>query len=161
MKKILVIAVLLAIAGGLYYFFILRPENIAIVGNDINNAKNSVVATTDAGIDSAVQSAFKGVGSIAPIYYVQNGRNYGVSSEQNICNDTTNATSLGNIIAQIQKYTNAVSCTAAIDYPSRSFTITAPSKVSVGQYFCTDQSGVVGLIPNLSSGTFIQGVKCK
>ena len=161
MKNILIIVILLAIAGGLYYFFILKPENITTVSNDITNAKNSVVATTNVGIDSAIQSAFKGVGDVAPVYYVQNNRNYGASANQNICNDTTNATSLGNVIAQVQKYTNAVSCNVATDYPSRSFTITAPSKVNTGQYFCTDQSGAVSLIPSISSGAFIQGVKCK
>lgn len=161
MKNILVIIVLLAIAGGLYYFFILKPENVTTVTNDINNAKSTIVTTTNASIDSAIQSALKGVGAVAPIYYVQNNRNYGASAQQNICNDTTNAESLGNIIAQIQKYTNAVSCIAATDYPSRSFTITAPSKVNPGQYFCTDQSGVVSLIPNISYGSFESGVKCK
>ena len=161
MKNILVIILLLALAGGLYYFFILKPSNVDTVTQDIHTAKDTIIATTNSGVDSAIQSAFKGVGAIAPVYYVQHNRNYGTSSTQNICNDSTNAGSLGSIIAEVEKYTKAVSCTPATDYPSRSFTITAPSKVYPGEYFCTDQSGSVGLIPNLTSGGFSSGIKCR
>lgn len=162
MKNFLICIVLLALVGAGYYYFVRKPQNLAAVTSDITNTENNIISTTNSSIDSAITSLFKGIGAYAPIYYVQNGRNYGISETQNICNDTTSAGSVGNIISSIQKYTNSVSCIAATDYPSRSFTITAPSKVNTGQYFCADQSGFVGLIPNISSGSsFEQGVKCK
>lgn len=161
MKNILILIILVALIGGGYYYSVRKPQNLQTVTNDINNTKKGIIDTTNNSIDSAVASFFKGIGAYSPVYYVQN-RNYGVSASQNICNDTTNAGSVGSIISSIQKYTKSVSCIVATDYPSRSFTITAPSKVSTGQYFCADQSGFVGLIPSISMfSTFKEGVKCK
>ncbi len=160
MKNIIIFIVLIAICVGGYYYYVRKPTDINTVKNDLTTAKDTIIATTNTGIDTAIQSALKSVSSVAPIYYVQN-RNYGVSETQNICNDTTNAGSIGGVISEVQKYTNAVSCTVATDYPSRSFTITAPSRVSDGKYFCSDQTGIVSLIPSISSSPFQLGVKCK
>ena len=159
MKNLLILIIIAGLAYGGYYYLVHKAD-VTTLTNDINNAKTTVVTTTNTGIDSAITSIFKSIANVAPIYYVQN-RNYGISSSQNICNDTTNAGSIGNVIAQIQKYTQAVSCVPASDFPSRSFTITAESKVTSGQYFCADQTGFVGLIPSISSGNFNPGVKCK
>ena len=161
MKNLIILIIVVVLGGAGYYYYVRKPADMNTVNNDINTAEKTIVDTANTGIDTAIQSALKGVGSIAPIYYVQNNRNYGASATQNICNDTTNAGSIGNIISNIQKYTKAVSCIVATDYPSRSFTITAPSKVNPGQYYCADQSGGVSLISSLSLSSFAQGVKCK
>ena len=161
MKHLVILVLAAVLTGAGYYYYVRQPADIQTVNNDINTGKQIVVNTANTGIDSAIQSALKGVGSFAPIYYVQNGRNYGASATQNICNDTTNTGSIGNIISNIQKYTNAVRCDAATDYPSRSFTIVAPSKVNVGKYYCADQSGIVSLINSVSYGPFEQGIKCE
>jgi len=95
------------------------------------------------------------------VYYFQN-RNYGVSATKNICEDSTSSTSLGSIVSDIQKYTNLVSCVPAQDFPSRSFTLIAPSFVNKGQYYCTDQSGFDGLIPSIApTSSFKEGIVCK
>ena len=161
MKNLIVLILLIGLAGAGYYYYVRQPKDIATVQKDINTAKDTVVSTANTSIDTATQSALKGVGTVSPIYYLQN-RNYGISASQNICNDTTNAGSLGNIISQIQKYTKMVSCIPASDFPSRSFTITVESKVNPGKYFCTDQGGQIDLIPSISPfSTFREGVKCK
>lgn len=161
MKNFIAFLILFTLIGFGYYYYVRKPADINAVQNDINDAKNTIVNTTNQGIDGVIQSAFKGVGDYSPIYYVQNGRSYGISANQNICNDTTNTGSIGNIISNVEKYTKSISCTVASDYPSRSFTITAPSEVNSGQYYCTDQSGVISLIPNLNYGSFEKGIRCK
>ena len=159
MKNTLIFIVVFALAAAGYYYYVRKPTSIADVNTDYNTAKSNVIQTTNTGFDDAVSGVLKGVSIGATPYYVQN-KNYGVSATQNICNDTTNGGSIGSIVSAIQKYTKAVNCTPAQDFPSRSFTITAPSKVNPGEYFCADQGGFAGLIPNLSGG-FSVGIKCK
>lgn len=157
MKNILALAfiIILAVIGYNYYL-----KNSNEINKNIDTAKNNLIQTTDTGYDTAVSSVLKGVSVGATPYYVQN-KNYGVSATQNICNDTVNPSSIGNIVSNIQKYTKAVTCVPAQDFPSRSFTIIAPSRVSKGQYFCADQSGFVGLISSVTSYPFMEGVRCK
>ena len=161
MKHIILCTLVLILCGAGYYYYVRQPKDMQAVQNDYNTAKSNVINTTNIGIDDAIQSGFKGVGAYAPIYYVNNGRSYGASQNQNICNDTTSASSIGSIIANIQKYTQAVSCAVDTDYPSRSFTIVAASKANPGKYFCTDQAGGVSLIDSISYKPFEQGVHCK
>ena len=161
MKHIILFTLVLILCGAGYYYYVRQPKDVQTVQNDYNTAKDTVINTTNKGIDDAIQSAFKGVGAFAPVYYVNNNRSYGASENQNICNDTTNAGSIGNIIANIQKYTQAVSCIVDTDYPSRSFTIIAESKVNPGKFFCTDQAGGVTLVESISYRPFEKGVHCK
>ncbi len=148
--KTIILAIIIIVIGFFGYKYFVSQKNIDTVINNVNT-----------GIDTAVTSALKGVGAVAPIYYLQN-RSYGVSATQNICRDSTSTSSLGSIVADIQSYTKMVSCVVDSDFPSRSFTIIAPSKANAGQYFCTDQSGVLNLIPSIAVGSaFKEGIKCK
>ena len=160
MKDLLTLIVLIAIVGGGYYYY---EHNKGAVDNAVataDNAKNAIVATTTAGIDAATKT---GLGSIAPVslaYYAEN-RNYGISATKNICNDTTSPTSVGSVVSAIQQYTKAIDCTVDTDFPSKSFTITAPSLANSGEYYCIDQNGTVDLIANINtSDTFKAGLSC-
>ncbi len=161
MKKIIGIIILLAIAYGGYWYL----NNKSKVNDAINNAntlKNNVIGQTTTQVDAIIKDSIKSVGSVSLAYYVQN-RNYGISNQKNICADASQNISIGTIIAGIQKVTtNSVSCVVDTNFPSKSFTIIAPSTVNIGQYYCTDQNGFVGLIPNISpTSGFKQGLKCK
>jgi hypothetical protein len=153
MKIIGFIAALALLIGGYAYYNRHKMQVAEGVG--------TVVGATNAGIDAAIQTGMKGVAKVSPVYYLQD-RNYGVSDTQNICFDSASKNSLSTIISEIQQHTKGVSCVADPDYPSRSFTITAPSFSNKGQYYCTDQSGFAGLIPAIATGgTFRIGVRCK
>ena len=155
----LLIVVVLCIGG--YWYFTHHQSTVSTAVNNVTDVKNTIVATTNAGIDSAVMSALQGVAKMSPVYYFQN-RSYGISASQNICYDATSSNSLGSIIADIEQYTKAVTCVVDTDYPSRSFTLVAPSRTDAPRYYCTDQSGFVGLIPSiLPGGAFRAGIKCK
>lgn len=151
--KFLIFLIIVGLGGYIYYSYHQAQ---------LEKTTASIVSATNTSIDATVQSTLQGVAKVSPAYYIQNGRSYGASSAKNICYDTTSNTSLGSIIADIEQYTKAVSCVVDTDFPARSFTITAASHVHEGQYFCTDQSGYVGLIPSIRSGsTFKVGIKCK
>ena len=156
MKNLLTLAFLIAVAYVGYNYY---NSNSSTINNNINTEKNNLIQISNTGYDAAVSGVLKGVSVGATPYYVQN-KNYGVSATKNICNDIANPGSIGNIVSNIQKYTNTVTCVPAPDFPSRSFTLIAPSKVYPTEYFCADQSGFNGLIPNLSEG-FSSGIKCK
>lgn len=146
--------ILILIAGG-YFFYHYHQKEISQTISDASSA------TKNAG-DAGIQSALAGVGKISPLYYIQNNRSYGASAAKNLCFDSNSSNSLGSIIADIQSVAKSVSCTVDSDFPSRSFTITVPSFANTGQYFCTDQSGIVGLIPSIEKdSSFKQGIKCK
>lgn len=158
MNKLLAFIVILAVAGGFYWYLVHKDS----VDQSVNNAKNTVVNTGNTAVDTAIKTALSGVGSAAPIYYLQNKESYGMSATQNICNDPTSANSISSIVTTIQKYTGSVSCVVDSDFPSRSFTIVAPSLVNEGQFFCADQSGFAGLIPNVNdNASYKAGRKCK
>jgi hypothetical protein len=159
MKNLIVFIIVFGLAAAGYYYYVRKPADMNAVNKDIDTAKTEIIKTTDTGYDTAVSGILKGVNFGATPYYVQN-KNYGTSATENICNDTKNSGSIGNIVAGIQKYTRAVTCVAAPDFPSRSFTIVAPSRMNKGKYFCADQSSFAGLIPNLGS-PFTEGVRCK
>lgn len=158
MKTIILILIILGIGG---YFYFNHQSNIKDITKNISATKDTVVTATKADIDALTKSVLASVGTISSGYYLQN-KNYGVSTTQNICLNSNSNISIGNIISTIQKYTKGVSCVADPDFPSRSFTIVAPSLVNNGEYFCTDQSGAVSLLLSISSsGTFREGVRCK
>ena len=146
MRFLATLVLLAAIIGGIYYY---------------HQHQASINLTAATGIDAALTTELKGVAPASLAYYASN-RNYGTSATKNICDDTTSATSMGAIIGDIQTYTNSISCTVDGSFPAKSFTVTAPSFVNKGQYFCTDQNGVVDLIPGLSSSKgFKAGLSCK
>ncbi len=151
-KDIILVVVVVGICG---YFYVTYHSKI-------NDTANSVVATSKASADAVIKSALGSVSTVSPAYYLKNQRSYGVSATENICTDSTSNLSMGAVISTIQQHTNGVSCVADPDFPSRSFTLVAPSLVNEGKYYCTDQSGAVSLIPSVSSGSsFREGIKCK
>jgi hypothetical protein len=161
MKGLLTLVLAIAIFAGGYYYYTHHKAKVDTAIKNASDTKNTIIATTTAGIDSAIKSA---IGSIAPlslVYYAKD-RNYGESATKNICNDTTSAGSIGGIISGIQVYTKSISCVVDTNYPSKSFTIVASSFAHKGEYYCTDQNGKVELIPSVSSGnTFKAGFSCK
>lgn len=149
------LALLILIAGICGYWYYTHNQS------EVQDAVREATATKNAGIDSAVEAALQGVAKAAPLYYWKN-RNYGVSLKQSICNDESSDNSIGVLVAGIHGITKSVTCTVDTDFPARSFTIVAPSKAHEGEYFCADQGGYVGLIPDIEgSGTFRLGIKCK
>jgi len=166
--KIIFILILIALGFGGYWYFIHKPNinnvvnNIDInsVVNNINEVKNNVVTKTNADIDAIIKSTLSGVSSISPLYYLQNGRNYGLSATQNICTNSKSKGSLGNIISSIQQYTKAVTCVVDPNFPSKSFTIIAPSLINKGLSYCTDQAGFF-MISLTSNSSYKAGFKCK
>ena len=139
--------------GGYYYFK--HPNAI----NQAKTTSQTVVKTTIADVDKVTTNSFKAAGVDAQVYYLKH-RNYGSSSKQNICVDVTSNGGFGDVVSAIQKVGNVITCAVATDYPSRSFTIAVPSLVNKGQFYCTDQGGFIGLIPNTKT-PFESGVKCK
>ena len=117
-------------------------------------------ATGAAAVDAVTTTSFSGVAKDAQVYYLKN-RNYGTSATKNICVDVTSNQGFGDIITAIKKVNNVVTCTADSDYPSKSFTITVPSLLKKGQYYCTDQNAFIGLVPSISKGPFAIGSKCQ
>ncbi len=160
MKKIILILILIGVGYG-YYYYTTHKQNVDAVIQNVNDTKNAIVDTTTASIDMTIKNAVAGVDKVSPVYYYNN-RSYGASSTSNICLDTSSSASIGSIIAFVQKYTKAISCTVDPVFPSKSFTLTAPSLTNKGQYYCTDQSGFVGLIPDINlSSNFKIGLSCK
>lgn len=149
MRLILLVLIIIGAVWG--YRYISRHQEVI----------DEVVQTTNEGYDAAISAGLKAVAKATPLYYFDN-RSYGESATKNICFDDTSNNSLGSIIADIEKYTKAVTCTVDPDFPSRSFTITAPSRAHAGEYLCADQSGFVGLVPDITKdGTFRLGIKCR
>ena len=152
--RFLLLLVIVASIGGYYYFK--HP-------NAINQAKTTgqaIVTTTVTDVDNVTMGSFKAAGVDAQVYYLKH-RNYGTSSKQNICVDVTSNGGVGDVVSAIKKVNNSITCAVATDYPSRSFTITVPSLVHKGQFYCTDQGGFIGLIPNTTKAPFESGVKCQ
>ena len=160
MKSFILILVILGIIGGGYYYQHHKATVDSAVA-DASKTKDQFVADTTTGIDQAIQTALKSVAPVSLLYYTNN-RNYGVSMAKNICNDTSSGGSIGSVIAGIQKYTKAISCVTDADFPAKSFTLVAPSVANKGKYYCTDQNGLVTLIPSIApSSTFRAGLACK
>jgi len=158
MKKLYIIIILAALGYGIYWYINHQQETKNSI-NNIIDTKNSVVNKTTAEIDGLIKNAISGVNTISPLYYLQN-RNYGISTNENICVNTKSKGSIGGIISEIQKLTKRVTCTVDSDFPSKSFTLVAPSLIDKNISYCTDQSGFY-VINNSSVNTFKAGFKCK
>lgn len=159
MDKLIVLAILIAIGYGFYYYHTNQKDGQTVTESAIE-IRDRAVATTNVGIDAIIKSAIQGIDKISPVYYYKN-RSYGKSAVSNICTDSESDTSIGAIIANLEVYTKAVTCTVDPNFPTKSFTIVAPSFANKGSYYCTDQSGFVGLIPDIKTGTFKAGLACK
>ncbi len=153
---ILFIVVILSFGG--YWYLNHQPEVNNFI-NKIINIKNEVVVSTTEDIDALIKKAVSGVSTVSLIYYTQN-RNYGVSETENICINAESKISLGGIISGIQKYTKTVTCVVDTDFPSRSFTIIAPSLIDKNQSYCSDQAGF-SIIDTSIKNNFKAGIKCK
>ncbi len=158
MKKFYIIIIVVALGYGGYWYINHQSETKDFINNVIDT-KNNVVNKTNAEIDSLIKSAVSGVNTISPLYYLQN-RNYGISATENICLNTESKGSIGGVISGIQKLTKAVTCTVDPDFPSKSFTLIAPSLIDKEISYCTDQSGF-SVINTVSMNTFKAGFKCK
>ena len=160
MKSFILILIIVGVIGGGYYY----EHHKATVDSafvDATKTKDQFVADTTEGVDQAIAGALKSIAPVSLLYYTNN-RNYGVSMAKNICNDTSAGGSIGSVIAGIQKYTKAISCVTDADFPAKSFTLVAPSVANKGKYYCTDQNGVVTLIPSVApSSNFKAGLACK
>lgn len=158
MKTFYIIIILAALVYGGYWYINHQSDTKDFI-NNINNTKNSVVNKTTAEIDGLIKNAVSGVNTISPLYYLQN-RNYGISATENICVNTKSKGSIGGIISEIQKLTKAVTCVVDTNFPSKSFTLVAPSLIDKNVSYCTDQSGF-SVINTASVNTFKAGFKCK
>ena len=158
MNKFYVLLIIAALCYGGYWYVNHQLETKDFI-NNINNTKNAVVNKTTAEIDGLIKNAVSGVNTISPLYYLQN-RNYGISATENICVNTKSKGSIGGIISEIQKLTNRVTCTVDPNFPSKSFTLVAPSLTDKNVSYCTDQSGF-SVINTASVNTFKAGFKCK
>ena len=156
MKFIATLLLVVLVIAGIHYYSLHEAATDAAV----QNAKTVIVTTTASDADAATSAALKGIAPVSLAYYAKD-RNYGVSSSVNICTDSTSSASVGAIIGGIQKYTKAISCAVAPTFPATSFTITAPSFVNKGEYYCTDQNGAVDLISGLSGNGFKAGLSCE
>lgn len=116
---------------------------------------NAAIAASEAGIKAEMK---QNIPPTAEIYFDNSTpiSSYGVSSTENFCTNT----SLRARITSINQFTKIkVICTVSSGYPSKTYTIIAPSVANKGQYYCTDPKNL-GVLIQLSAG-YKAGEKCK
>ncbi|HEY5589242.1 MAG TPA: hypothetical protein VIK86_09865 [Candidatus Paceibacterota bacterium] len=158
MNKFYVLLIIVALGFGGYWYINNQSKTKDFIQSTVET-KNSIINKTTSEIDGLIKNAVSGVNTISPLYYLQN-RNYGISATENICVNTKSKGSIGGIISEIQKLTNRVTCTVDSNFPSKSFTLVAPSLIDKNVSYCTDQSGF-SVINTASVNTFKAGFKCK
>ncbi len=138
----------LVLAGVGYWYYTAYPS-------DVKKAREA----GEIAVDSGTMASLEGAGKVAKNYFLKN-TNYGISATKNICMDVTSENGFGDVLSGIKKLGGTVTCTVDSNYPAKSFTVTIPSLTKKGQYYCTDETQFVGLIPSIQSEPFSAGMKC-
>jgi hypothetical protein len=157
--KIFYTLFVVAILGFGGYWCLNHQTEVQNFINKIINIKNNIIVSTKEEMDGLIKSAVNGVSKVSLPYYIQN-RNYGVSETENICINAESKVSLGGVISGIQKYTKTVTCIVDPEFPSRSFTIIAPSLIDKNLSYCSDQVGFF-TVNTSTNNTFKAGLRCK
>lgn len=109
--------------------------------------------------DGKAREILSSIATIAEIYKSGHEDSVGISFEETMCNSASDS-----IQSSLRNYINPplLICTVSTRFPSKTYTVVAPSAAKTGEYFCVDNRTTIPIVlGSLNDPKYVPGFMCQ